>query len=129
VIGRWTLEVLSPLDERKKLLELEVQDEAVSTSSVGPRRFVHHAYKELRADHIVDPRTGRARAAILSVTAVCPSAEAADALTTALVVLGQEGALRIAPRFGARLVVFTGSDEVPRVLDVERGTWLPAPPR
>ena len=54
---------------------------------------------------------------------VCKSAEEADALSTALVVLGAEEVPQVAPKFQARLVVFIGEEEIPRIFNVETGRW------
>jgi thiamine biosynthesis lipoprotein ApbE len=114
------------VDEKLKVLELDLRDEALSMSSVGPRRYVHGAYRSEKVDHIIDPRTGEARAEVLSVTAVAPRAEAADALTTALIVLGEQEAPTVARAFGARTVVFVRPHDdgvTARTLDVKQGTW------
>jgi len=126
VIGEWSVELLSPLDEKEPVGKITIRDEALSVSSVGPRRFVHRAYRDEEVDHIIDPRTGRARAAVLNVAVAAPSAEAADALSTALVILGEEEAPETAAAFGARRVVFIRVREertTVRVLDVSAGTW------
>ena len=95
-------------------------------SSIGPRRFLQDAYAHAEVDHIIDPRTGRPKRDILNVTAITANAEAAEALTTALVVLGEDEAPAVAARFGAEKVIFTrprGDTAVSRVLDVAAAAW------
>lgn len=124
--GPWDIPVASPRDETATAFTAALADEALSVSSVGPRRYVHRAYDGDEVDHIIDPRTGAARAEILAVSAIARSAEAADALTTALVVLGEEDAAAVAARFGARTVVFTRPDGARlrnHTLDVASGRW------
>ena len=54
-----------------------------------------------RKDHIFDPRTGRAARRVLAATVVASSAREADALSTAVFVLGAEEGLALLERRGA----------------------------
>lgn len=60
-----------------------------------------------RGAHIVDPRTGRPAAGVLSATVVAPTAMEADALSTALFVLGPLQGLALVARRGAAGFVLT----------------------
>jgi thiamine biosynthesis lipoprotein len=60
-----------------------------------------------RGAHIVDPRTGRASAGVLSATVVARAAMEADALSTALFVLGPAEGLALLARRGAAGFVLT----------------------
>jgi thiamine biosynthesis lipoprotein len=50
--------------------------------------------------HILDPRSGRPAAGVLSATVLAPDAATADALATALYVLGPAGLDVVAPAGG-----------------------------
>ncbi len=124
--GPWKIEVTCPQDQAKVALTVDLTDSSLSMSSIGPRRFVHHAYESAEVDHIIDPRTGLAKTDVLNVTAVVCNAEAAEALTTALIVLGEDDTPEVAARFGADTVVFTrprGTAAVSRILDVAAQVW------
>ena len=54
-----------------------------------------------RKDHVFDPRTGRAARRVLAATVVASSAREADALSTAVFVLGAEEGLALLERSGA----------------------------
>ena len=72
------------------LMVLTITDESVATSG-DYRRFVNvHGEKQ---SHILDTHTGRGAAKLASVTIIAPDATSADALSTAVSVLGQEKGL------------------------------------
>lgn len=88
----WTVAIVDPTDTARYAGTLEVQDTAVVTSG-GYQRFfeedgtVYH--------HILDPKTGYPTDnTLLSVTIVSPDDALADALSTALFVMGEEDAIQ-----------------------------------
>jgi thiamine biosynthesis lipoprotein len=76
----------------KPLFVLEVRDRAVTTSG-DYRRFA--TVKGQRQSHIMDTRSGRGADALASVTIIAPDATSADALATAVSVLGLEKGLAL----------------------------------
>lgn len=80
------------LGPRKPLFVLNVLDKAVTTSG-DYRRFA--TVKGQRQSHIMDTRSGRGADALVSVTIIAPDATSADALATAVSVLGLEKGLAL----------------------------------
>lgn len=88
----WRVGIANPLDRDRVFGYLEVTDLAVVTSG-DYERFV--VIDGERFSHIVDPRTGYPVREVRSATVVCPDAELADALATAVSVLGVEEGLAV----------------------------------
>lgn len=85
----WTVGLVHPLNPKQRLAEIVLVDRALSTSGSGTQ-FIRHQGRQL--GHILDPRTGWPAEGVLSATVITESAADADALSTALFVLGLEGA-------------------------------------
>jgi thiamine biosynthesis lipoprotein len=88
----WRVGIANPLARDRVFGYLEVSDGAVVTSG-DYERFV--TIDGVRHSHILDPRTGYPARGVRSATVVCPSAELADALATAVSVLGVERGLAL----------------------------------
>lgn len=80
--------LVRPLDKAVGVGALAIQDQAVGTSASFGQTFTL-AGKSL--SHIIDPRHGRPLERPLAVTVVAPTATAAEALSTALLVLKAAG--------------------------------------
>tara|TARA_B100001094_G_scaffold192495_1_gene186356 strand:- start:5649 stop:6674 length:1026 start_codon:yes stop_codon:yes gene_type:complete len=91
----WRIAIEQPLDDRRDVaLIIEPGDQAVATSG-DYRNFYEE--KGLRVSHILDPTTGYPIAHYLaSVTVLHSSCMTADALATAMIVMGVEKALKLA---------------------------------
>lgn len=88
----WRIGIKSPRESQTGLLaSVAVVDQAVATSGDYMQAFS----ADLRHHHIVDPRTGRSPGELASATVRAPSAVLADALATALMVVGGEGVARL----------------------------------
>ena len=81
---------------------LHVANITVSTS--GPR-FQHVEIDGVRYSHVIDPRTGVALTTPIEATVIATDGATADALATAITVLGPEEGRQIAERFGAAVLV------------------------
>jgi len=80
-----------PRDEPYSIV-LNVTDAAVATSG-GYRRNLY--IEDKRYSHIIDPRTGRPAEHVASATVIAPDLTTADALATALCVLGPDDGIKI----------------------------------
>jgi thiamine biosynthesis lipoprotein len=105
----WTVALRHPLKPDVRLAEFVLADQALGTSGSGTQ-FFH--YQGKRYGHILDPRSGWPADQVLSATVIAPTAELADALSTAFYVLGTEGArdyCQSHPEIAALLVVPAGT--------------------
>lgn len=93
----WKVGLRHPLLPGLRLATLTLADRALGTSGSGTQFFVDRGRK---IGHILDPRTGRPAEGVLSATVLAPDAATADALATALYVLGPAGLDAIAPAAG-----------------------------
>ncbi len=81
----WTVAIKNPIKNKNYLGRLEVNNMAVVTSG-DYENFLF--IDGIQYSHIIDPRNGYPVKNARSVTVVCPDAEVADALATAVSVLG-----------------------------------------
>ena len=93
----WRVGLRDPLRPAQRLATFTLVDRALGTSGSGTQFFVDRGR---RLGHILDPRTGLPAEGVVSATVLAPTAEAADALATALFVLGTAGLDAIAPAGG-----------------------------
>ena len=93
----WQVGLRHPLLPTVRLATLTLADRALGTSGSGTQFFVDRGQK---LGHILDPRTGRPATGVLSATVIAPDAATADALATALYVLGPAGLDVVAPAGG-----------------------------
>lgn len=103
----WRIALRDPRTEAENLLgEVSLADRALSVS--GPHNKAFRAGDRLYG-HVLDPRTGEPTQAALLAAVSHPSATLTDALSTALLVLGQSGPALLEARFpDADYLVLTG---------------------
>ncbi|MEE0866919.1 MAG: FAD:protein FMN transferase [Clostridia bacterium] len=89
VNGKYTVGIRNPFSPDEIYAAFELENKSAVTSGAYQRYF---EYNGVRYHHIIDPRTGKcAESKVASVTVISPSSMQADALSTALFVLGEEG--------------------------------------
>jgi FAD:protein FMN transferase len=93
----WKVGLRHPLRPGRRLATITLADRALGTSGSGTQFFIERGR---RLGHILDPRTGRPAEGVISATVLAEQAAEADALATALYVLGEDGLERIAPPGG-----------------------------
>lgn len=93
--GGWLAGLRDPLQPDRRLAQIVLRDEALSTSGSGTQFFEHEGR---RYGHLIDPRTGWPAEGLFSATVVAPTAAEADALSTAAYILGWEGTAQLCKR-------------------------------
>lgn len=111
--SEWTVAVTSD-PRRTDLTRVSLRGMGIATSAdteqflqIGPTRF----------SHIIDPRTGLPLTSRIAVTVIAPNAATADALASAISVLGPDDGLALLESFplsSARIVLQTGQG--PRIV-------------
>ena len=108
----WTIGLQRPSGERGKEFWAAVKscDNTLVTSGIYERSFTLNG---VTYHHILDPRTGwPVQNHILTVTAITKSSLLADAITTALFVLGPEKGLSLAEKYGVSAVYLRDDGKV-----------------
>jgi thiamine biosynthesis lipoprotein len=85
----WDIQVANPSDRLRPIVSITISNAAISTSSQSERGVV---VKKKHYGHIIDPGTGEPVPRSGSVTVMARSASRADAISTALLVMGREAA-------------------------------------
>ncbi len=107
----WRIGIRDPRGERDDFFAtIELRDASLATSGDYERYF---EIEGVRYHHILDPRTGWPARGVRSVTVLSPDATLADALATALMVLGIERGLEVASGYRYLEAVFV--DDAGRV--------------
>jgi thiamine biosynthesis lipoprotein len=83
----WMIGITNPLNKDKVFSWFSLDDNAVVTSG-NYEKFV--VFNGVKYTHIIDPRTGWPSHGLTSVTIFAPNGELADALATAVYVMGKE---------------------------------------
>lgn len=104
----WPIGLRHPLRPERRIGEILLRDRALGTSGSGTQFFIHEGR---RYGHLLDPRTGRPAEGMLSTTVAAATGADADALATALYVLGPEAAIDYCRRHPeiAAVVMYPGT--------------------
>jgi thiamine biosynthesis lipoprotein len=106
----------------RPLLVLKLSEGAVTTSG-DYRRFTEVAGQ--RQSHIMDAATGRAANQLASVTIIAPAATTADALATAVSVLGAERGLALIKSLDeVEAILLPAGDNTDIILSTGVGQWI-----
>lgn len=106
----WRVGIERPAADRRAILQvIELKDAAMATSGDYRNYYMHGGR---RYSHTIDPRTGRpVTHKLSSVTVLDGSAMTADALATALLVMGPEAGPRYAEKTGLPALFILGEGE------------------
>ena len=103
----WTVDIAHPVRRDEAALTIKVRDASVSTSGNSERVVMLDGTP---VGHIVDPKTGMPLRTRGSVTVIAASGAEADALSTALLVMGPHEGLRWSEAHPAMSAVFLDAD-------------------
>ena len=103
----WMIDIVSPR-LTAPLARVWLRDAALGTSGAGSQFVILDG---VRYGHVLDPRSGRPAAGILSASVVCDSAADADALSTAFLVGGPALAQAYCARHPGVLALLTRDDD------------------
>ena len=105
---KWAIGVRDPENTGKNLVVLEITDGAIATSGNYENFYI---YENKRYTHIIDPRTGYTVTNELeSVTVIAEDCATADALATAVFVLGERDGLGLIEQLpGIECLLIAGS--------------------
>ncbi len=92
----WKIAIQDPRNPHKHLGTVELHDSSLSVSAVHGKSFFHQGRQ---LGHVIDPRTGQPVQGAQAAAVIGPSPTDCDALSTALLVLGQPGLTMLAQRF------------------------------
>ncbi|MBF0385624.1 MAG: FAD:protein FMN transferase [Candidatus Omnitrophica bacterium] len=93
----WKAGIYDPISKENLLRVIHLKDNAVSTSGDYERYF---NINDRKYSYIIDPRRGLPEEAVISATVIAPKAVAADALSTAMCILGDEERLNLMEELG-----------------------------
>ncbi len=91
----WTIGIKHPRDRERAIAAVPVSNVCLVTSGDYERFF---EVEGARYHHILDPRTGRPATGCMSATVMAPDAAVADAIATAVCVLGPDLGLKLVAR-------------------------------
>ena len=111
----WRIGIVDPWDPERRLGSVRLKDRALSTSGQLEQSFVHEGR---RYGHILDPRTGEPAAGMGCAWVLANDPAEADALSTALFVLGPDGARNYSERHPDVAAYLLTDDQPPQQVDL-----------
>ena len=121
VRGSERVTIADPRDRRLPLVSLVLRNASLSTSSGSEKAF---KIDGVRFSHIIDPRTGIALPPGGSVSVISASGLAADALSTALYVMGRERGMTWCHLHSVTAIFISESGQVTTTSPIEGLTTL-----
>ncbi|MEA3239115.1 MAG: FAD:protein FMN transferase [Candidatus Bipolaricaulota bacterium] len=110
---KWELALRNPKDENSSLVTFTITDGAIATSG-NYERFFDPAAK---VGHIMDPRTGYSSHASSSASVYAPTCTQADALATAVFVLGPKDGADLANLLSSTEALIVGYDDPQKIFE------------
>jgi thiamine biosynthesis lipoprotein len=109
----WSVGIRHPRRDHELIDTLKVSNQAVCTSGDYERSVPSDTHERIdnpgdsREHHILDPRTGTSPHDVASATVVASGAMLADALATAVFVMGPKSGIELLHRMGVEGLIFT----------------------
>lgn len=106
----WSIQIPDPINRNENLLELKIPYGSVVTSG-NYENYTLIDGKKL--SHIIDPRTGLPVERIKNVSVTCPNPEFADAMATAISVMGSQAGIKLVDQLnGIECIVIDQDDKI-----------------
>ncbi len=106
----WQVGIGDPKNSNQYIAWLAANDIAITTSGNYEKFFTSNGK---RYGHVIDPRIGYPATGLKSVTIICPDAELADALDTAIFVIGEKEGLELIEQLkGVECIIVNDKDEI-----------------
>jgi thiamine biosynthesis lipoprotein len=105
----WFIALVNPDDPTQSLVNFEIVSKAITTSGNYARFFD----PEKEAHHILNPKTGYSAQDCISATVIADSATQADALSTAIFVMGPEAGVELVESLSNVECLIIGADRKP----------------
>lgn len=112
----WLVGLQDPAADNQLLLVLKLRDMAVATSG-GYRRFAE--IDDKKYSHIINPTAGASADELISVSVVARTATGADALATAVSVLGRQKGLELVDSLVETEAILVGADKTDDLIHTE----------
>jgi thiamine biosynthesis lipoprotein len=120
----WTIAIRHPWNLTRMLGAVRLGGGGLGTSAATHQFF---EYDGRKLGHLLDPRNAWPAEKIQQATVIAPTAEAADALSTAFFVMGLEDSrIYCQSRPNIHALIWASADEEPVVLNPVPGLWTPA---
>ena len=104
---KWEVALRDPEDEAKTLARFALGDGAIATSG----NYLRYFDPEAQVGHILDPRTGYSAVAASSATVIAATCMEADALATAVFVLGPTDGIELIDRLAGVEAMVLGYED------------------
>ena len=114
--SNWEVALRDPEDEAKTVTRFALHDGAIATSG----NYLRYFDPEARVGHIMDPRTGYSAATASSATVIAPTCMEADALATAVFVLGPTDGIELVDRLDGVEAMVLGYEDPSLVFRSQR---------
>jgi thiamine biosynthesis lipoprotein len=118
----WMVALKHPFRWEEIIETFPLRDAALATSGSG-KQFFHFGGK--RYSHLIDPRTGWPADQMMSSTVICPSAAVADALSTAMFIMGVQASSDFCDRFPSIAALLIYQDPKSGSQRTLRKNWRP----
>lgn len=116
----WLVSLKHPWRSDETLEMISLENQALGTSGSG-KQFFHFGGK--RYSHLIDPRTGWPADQLMSATVICSSGAVADALATALFILGPQAATEFCEAHPEVAAILIFTDPKSGRQRLERRNW------
>jgi thiamine biosynthesis lipoprotein len=117
----WKVGITNPLNKEKVFSWMPIDNSAVVTSG-NYEKYVE--FNGIRYTHIINPRTGYPAVGLNSVTIFSKSAELADALATAVFVMGQETGLDFINQLdGVECIIIDADNKIHTSKNIKLNTY------